>query len=970
MEARELTVPKTTQAPLLDGKADEPLWAKAAEITNFVLIHPDTPAASRPTRARMLYGDAGLYLAVECTEPEITRLEPSKEDGAAVFTRENVELFLSVPGESFYHQLAFTPDGARFNSHGPTRPPIATGNWKVATHRGEGSWSAELFLPWEHFGAGPLKEGWRFNMARTSTLPTREGSIWNYLPENDPEGLRYHQPRNFATLQLQGAPEKAPEIIELISETFDYADGKTEALAWQLSSFEGGSVTLDTNQYHRGEHPDAPAGASLRFTRNEAASGAAARFSFGTIPPASAGRVEIRCAAMTTSNDALFYPIVIGDWCARVGFGAGNQIFYTRRSASGEEESVEVGPSEPLQWHHFRVVVSIPKNSYDFYLDDKLIEADIPLVKPVHGWNHYLASTGGGAGGEVEQVHFLDDVRMTLYPAGAVAPIATRSATPATPPAIAEASLRAFSKPIVYGEFESIVKNEFPLGVTFSNGGEMTNRRWRWMGPRSSGRLDAMSPWQSYRDLKLTLPERGEYEIAIEFVNMKVWGGGVAQPGLGISAGETQETLSPRFSDAPRQWTTWKTLQLEGQPLTLSKPKGRSIGITGLRLTPAAGGEPILYQGERLVELLRSHNQIFEEGNPEDAVAFLKEHLPTLKALNVDTLHYHGPSSPEAMNATLDQLHENGMRAILSINWFTGDTAALLEMDESEAIEEVKRRFSPVVNKIKGHPALLGYGMIDEPFVEQIPEYRLIYEGLRQLDPDHPAVAWLCRASWNNDAASRRGIDNMKKWVEGVKEEQLFNDLYPIRYPEEESLNHLKHYALSLEDDQRQAGGRPLWIMAQAIDYANVLRHPTPAEIRAQAYLSFAHGATGLIYYNYNAPDTSLLDGDGKPNERTRELGKVFAEIAPLRALLLASRRVKLDASSPDDFAIQGFVHHDGRQLLVIASKDVRSKRTLHLTLPASRVTDLRTNEALVVNEGKLTLELEPGDGRILELHP
>jgi hypothetical protein len=163
--------------------------------------------------------------------------------------------------------------------------------------------------------------------------------------------------------------------------------------------------------------------------------------------------------------------------------------------------------------------------------------------------------------------------------------------------------------------------------------------------------------------------------------------------------------------------------------------------------------------------------------------------------------------------------------------------------------------------------------------------------------------------------------------------------------------------------------------MGQTYHYRQELRDPTPAEIRVQAYLSIAHGATGMMYYQYNGDAPSLFDADGNPNASHAELGKVLRELHQLGPLLLTLQRVKMDADVPGDIDLQGFVGKDGARYLIAVNKDVNGARQLDVRLPAAdagKILDMRSGQSVSSEHRgdwiEFRLKIAPGDGRVLKL--
>jgi hypothetical protein len=775
-----------------------------------------------------------------------------------------------------------------------------------------------------------------------------------------------------ATMSQAAAQAKGAVLVE---DNFSASPMGVAPKGWGVSKYGGGEAVVTDKVTLRAVDP-ADVGRSVEFTRKTEASGAAMRRYFKL--PRNAAHVIISSWASTENKNGVFYPVIIGEWCAKLGFGRNQKLFYSQKASDGKEQLKNFDGYVPAQWYHFKVDVNLDKDTYDFWLDDKPVAQNIPLVKPAKGFNSVMVSTGGGTGGEAVQKSYLANIQVTAIGgegAAATEPVRHFSS---------DLTVHSFGQPIVYGHAESRLKDVFPIGVEFIVGRYMTNAKWRWYvgygRARSTGRLDAMGRDMRYRDLSIPVPGKGKYMVSFRLADTRLTG--VPPETMALDVKRQGDGAFDRITwrndrADPGVWVEWKEVDLDGHPLVIRHPHGYMSGLSGVRFTPASEGEKTAtFAGDAFVDLIRSANSIYEQDNPADVAAYLDEMFPVLKKLNVEVVSLNAPSVAAA-RMYLEKAKEYGLKAILLINAqylpVQKEAQKLSAEDPQKAEAVVEEQLRPFVEAIKDQPALLAYRMNDEPFVEEIGGYRALHQALAKLDPVHPGISLMCRDGWNG--GNRRGPDNMKKIVDGVGEDVLYNDLYPIRNPPEESLKFLDRFAWCLEDDQRQAGGRPLWIMGQTYHYRQELRDPTPAEIRVQAYLSIAHGATGMMYYQYNGDAPSLFDADGNPNASHAELGKVLGELRQLGPLLLTLQRVKMDADVPGDIDLQGFVGKDGARYLIAVNKDVNGARQLDVRLPAAdagKILDMRSGQSVSSEHRgdwiEFRLKIAPGDGRVLKL--
>jgi len=96
-----LQVPKTATAPVIDGKLDDPAWAKAAVINGLRPSLKKTYQAQIdqvPTTIRVLWDENFLYVAYACTDSEIYCSGTLKHDDN-LYTEDVCEIFLDGLGD-------------------------------------------------------------------------------------------------------------------------------------------------------------------------------------------------------------------------------------------------------------------------------------------------------------------------------------------------------------------------------------------------------------------------------------------------------------------------------------------------------------------------------------------------------------------------------------------------------------------------------------------------------------------------------------------------------------------------------------------------------------------------------------------------------------------------------------------------------------------------------------------------------
>jgi hypothetical protein len=209
---------------VLDGKVDEPFW------TCYTDSRPlkDARGGAKPkyeTRFRARWYNGNIYLAVVCQgEPGKPPIVGTKQNrDPAIWDGEHLELLIETDKHSYY-QLVVNPAGAETDLDRGA-PKSAWSQWssqaEVATHIGDGFWSAEIKLPitpsdedplHQIVGSKPFKSKsnagskshdlpWYFNLFR-NRQGTDDGETSAFSPLG-PESKNFHDKLRFAELYTQ-----------------------------------------------------------------------------------------------------------------------------------------------------------------------------------------------------------------------------------------------------------------------------------------------------------------------------------------------------------------------------------------------------------------------------------------------------------------------------------------------------------------------------------------------------------------------------------------------------------------------------------------------------------------------------------------------------------------------------------------------------------------------------------------------
>ncbi|MBI1394172.1 MAG: hypothetical protein GC152_15690 [Alphaproteobacteria bacterium] len=168
----ELTRIDSSDAPKIDGRIEEEVWARAAQTEAFYQVEPANGAEpSQRTRAYVMYDDRNLYVAYYCfdTNPELIRralmerdAQLRDDDGARVF----IDSFSSRrDGYAF----GTNPNGVRVDGlieNNVTFRGEWDAIWNVAAQVVEDGWTAEFQIPFQSISFDPNQPDWNVQLIR------------------------------------------------------------------------------------------------------------------------------------------------------------------------------------------------------------------------------------------------------------------------------------------------------------------------------------------------------------------------------------------------------------------------------------------------------------------------------------------------------------------------------------------------------------------------------------------------------------------------------------------------------------------------------------------------------------------------------------------------------------------------------------------------------------------------------------
>jgi hypothetical protein len=198
--------------PVLDGRLDEPAWARARAVTEFTQLDPEEgrPASAR-TEVRIVYDGEALYIGAW--------LHDSVRPSSRLVRRDAYVLdsdWFSIAIDSYHDHLSafrfsvnpagvrrdeiFTSSGRTVNTAGTTvvtdRGGLADQSWDpvwdAATTVTDSGWTAEIRIPFSQLRFSPAEQQtWGLQMERRIAR-RQEQALFAFTPKDQPAGVAFY----------------------------------------------------------------------------------------------------------------------------------------------------------------------------------------------------------------------------------------------------------------------------------------------------------------------------------------------------------------------------------------------------------------------------------------------------------------------------------------------------------------------------------------------------------------------------------------------------------------------------------------------------------------------------------------------------------------------------------------------------------------------------------------------------------
>lgn len=220
-DIKEATALKISESIRLDGLLIEPVWQKAAELTDFIQFEPERgKPATLKTVVKILYDQKYIYFGFSCFDPQPDRIaaRQSKRD-SDLRVDDSVAVCLDTFHDLrtcyyFMTNLLGTQFDGRITENGLTTDMTWDGIWKSAGAKTDFGWSAEIAIGFSSLKYEPGKDvTWGLSLGRV--LPRNlESDFWTGPLESPYKVSQYGVLKG---LDLEKAGDKTQIIPHLIS---------------------------------------------------------------------------------------------------------------------------------------------------------------------------------------------------------------------------------------------------------------------------------------------------------------------------------------------------------------------------------------------------------------------------------------------------------------------------------------------------------------------------------------------------------------------------------------------------------------------------------------------------------------------------------------------------------------------------------------------------------------------------------
>ena len=149
--APQITIPKTENAPVVNGKLNDRCWKKATAISNFTKFE-SSAKAKKKTTVLLTYDDKNLYIAFKCHEKTTKGLRSKylKRD-SQIWMDDCIEFLLDNGSKTGFYHFAANAKGGLYDDQ-LEDPRWNSANIQIGTDIKPEYWIIEFSIPLREIG--------------------------------------------------------------------------------------------------------------------------------------------------------------------------------------------------------------------------------------------------------------------------------------------------------------------------------------------------------------------------------------------------------------------------------------------------------------------------------------------------------------------------------------------------------------------------------------------------------------------------------------------------------------------------------------------------------------------------------------------------------------------------------------------------------------------------------------------------
>lgn len=308
--------------------------------------------------------------------------------------------------------------------------------------------------------------------------------------------------------------------------------------------------------------------------------------------------------------------------------------------------------------------------------------------------------------------------------------------------------------------------------------------------------------------------------------------------------------------------------------------------------------------------------------------------IPTLKGCGINT-HLEWYDTIDDVMAVLDICQENGVKLITRSSTFLSN-------------------ISSEVPRMKGHPALYGYHIMDEPETTDFPMLADAVKSIQAIDPKHPCyINVYPNWAWGGGKYYYAKINS---FLQEVPVTFLSFDYYPIM--EVDGKRELRpEWYYNLEDVRKASRLHkiPFWAFALSLSHTipgTFYPVPTISDLRLQQFANLVYGAQAFQYFTYwgiyQGAATPVYERVKTINEELQSLAFIFLDadvknvwhtghIIPAGTKELTVMPYGVESLSAGDAGlIVSQVEKEGKTYIALVNKDLENNQAVSIRFRGS----------------------------------